>query len=91
MRAMPQIHEFDDSGWAYDESQCNESIKDGDILVSPEDIAILFQAWPVSIHDYVPHESKFHGWKRPGDWLNWDENPEAEAYLQSYLIAKEIK
>jgi hypothetical protein len=88
MRAMPQIHEFYDSGEAYDASQTQEEIKNGDILVSPEDIAILFQAWPVSINDIVPHEIKFHGWVRGKGWID---NPEAAPYLQSYLIAKEIR
>jgi hypothetical protein len=85
---MPTIHEFYNSSEAYDASQCYPEIKDGDILVTPEDIAILFKAWPVSIRETLPAESKFHGWERGKDWLS--DNPDVAPYLDAYLIASQI-
>ena len=32
---------------AYDETQCNDEIKDGDILLVQDGVAILVEAWPV--------------------------------------------
>jgi hypothetical protein len=32
---------------AYDETQCNDEIKDGDILLVQDGVAVLVEAWPV--------------------------------------------
>lgn len=47
---MVKVHEFNDSGDAYDACQCDESIKDGDILlILPEGVIGLAGTWPVAI------------------------------------------
>jgi hypothetical protein len=53
----PRVHKYEDSGTAYDDSQCNDDVKDGDVLVvdgTEKSVAILFEAWPICI---------IEGWK----------------------------
>ena len=33
----------------YDETQCNEEIKDGDVLLCDNGVGIMVKAWPVSV------------------------------------------
>jgi hypothetical protein len=44
-------HFFDSSNWAYDMSQCDEQIMDGDLLIIPSEgiVAILVKAWPMAL------------------------------------------
>lgn len=44
------VHRFESNEEAYDASQCDEAIKDGDLLVTPDAIAVLMQAWPVLLY-----------------------------------------
>lgn len=47
-----RVHEFVTSGAAYNETQCNDAITDGDVLVieSEKVVGILYDvAWPVAI------------------------------------------
>ena len=61
-----QVHVFGDSREAYDASQSDDDIHDGDILLVPsEDVAgILYQAWPVAV---TPGLGAFHGPARGQD------------------------
>lgn len=44
------IHKFDYTGSAYDATQCDESIKDGDILlIESEGVVGLAWTWPVAV------------------------------------------
>ena len=63
----PNIHEFDDTGTAYDALQCDESIKDGDVFVVARDgvVGIAVEAWPVSITKECGH---FHSSGPLWDW-----------------------
>ena len=57
------VHELGDS--PYDETQTNDSIKDGDILVDPDAGAVGFLAgaWPVAV---TQAKGEFHGIMDPG-------------------------
>lgn len=43
------VWHFDSQGSAYDNSQCRDSIKDGDLLVTPDAVGFLFKAWAVLV------------------------------------------
>lgn len=47
----PSVHRFDDTGDAYDSTQCDDSIKDGDVIVVESEgvVGVLIQAWPVAV------------------------------------------
>jgi hypothetical protein len=47
----PQVHTFDSTGEAYDHSQYDENIKDGDVLSVPNEgvHGYLHHAWPVAV------------------------------------------
>ena len=50
-----KVHQFDSTSEAYDATQCDESVKDGDILViKSEKVVGLATTWPFAI-------SKAHG------------------------------
>jgi hypothetical protein len=59
-------HYFDSTGEAYDESQTEDYIKDGDVLVveSERVVGFLLKAWPTALtsahgaFEWVPEESK---------------------------------
>jgi hypothetical protein len=55
----PAVHTFDSTGEAYDATQTDDSINDGDVLLIPsENVAgFLFKAWPVAI---TPEHGAFH-------------------------------
>lgn len=59
---MPEIHAFESSGEAYDASQCEDHISDGDILLVPSEksAAILVSAWPTRAVGEDDPESAFH-------------------------------
>lgn len=46
-----QVLYFESTGEAYDETQCNEDIKDGAVLVIREErvVGFLMKAWPVAV------------------------------------------
>lgn len=50
---MVQVHRFDDSGEAYDMSQCSDDIHNGDVLVvdssTERSVAFLMDAWPICV------------------------------------------
>lgn len=57
---MTTKHYFPDTESAYDESQCNDLIKDGDILVTPRTVGVLVEAWPVVVHGLNGERGQFH-------------------------------
>lgn len=42
---------------AYDETQCSDEIKDGDILLVQDGVAVLVEAWPIMV---VGESTVFH-------------------------------
>ncbi len=67
----PRIHIFPSTGEAYDASQCDDGIHDGDILSVPSEhvVGILLEAWPTAITEET---GEFH---TPVD-LNWAAVPQ---------------
>jgi hypothetical protein len=63
----PAVHEFDDSGEAYDALQCDDNIKEGDVLVvrSERVVGVAVEAWPVAV---TTEWGAFHGTKSKWDW-----------------------
>lgn len=47
----PQQHLFDSTSDAYNASQCDDNIKDGDVLVVPSEgvIGFMYGAWPIAV------------------------------------------
>jgi hypothetical protein len=44
------VHQFESSGEAYDATQCDESIKNGDVLViASEGVIGIADTWPVAV------------------------------------------
>ncbi len=73
----PTAHYFESTGEAYDASQTQDEIKNGDVLVVPHDttngpivVGILVEAWPVAIGDQAGnfHTPKDGSW----DWSRVD-------------------
>jgi hypothetical protein len=73
------IHTFECSEDAYDSSQCDDAIKDGDILVTPESVAVLVQAWPVLVKG---EPGEFHTLA-----TSW-ETLEGGRYLEASIVAQ---
>lgn len=84
---MIRVHVFDSTSDAYDESQCNDNIKDGDILVIQSEgvIGIMMQAWPVAIVG-TQHPGAFHVAKVDIDWADMD----GRDYTNSVERAKKL-
>ena len=61
----PQVHTFEDTQDAYDSSQSEDNIHDGDVLVTPKSIAILTQAWPIVV---TGEQGEFHTLKSEYTW-----------------------
>src|SRR5262245_2876928 len=90
----PRLHFFTSTGTAYDYSQTNEGIEDGDILVCPSEgaIAIMCGAWPVAITQ--AHRGRhFHVFKTEDDAAyaeNWESDPEYRKYAPAVALAGRI-
>lgn len=78
---MNQVHVFNElsTGDAYDETQVNDDIKDGDIIVcnGGKSVAILVEAWPTSVKG---EQGEFHGMKDDVSWETLYDGKYAEAY-----------
>lgn len=61
----------------YAETQCNESISDGDVLLCDTGIAIMVQAWPVSVSNNM---LDFHVLGSHVTWETLDDGKYAESY-----------
>jgi hypothetical protein len=87
----PRIHTFSDSGEAYDASQSDDAIRDGDVLavLSEGAVAVLCQAWPIVVASREPavtgETTRFHTFE-PGH--GWDD-PEYAGYAASVALARE--
>lgn len=99
-----KVHYFDHSGTAYDHSQWDDDIADGDVLVvvsttwPPErSVAILFQAWPTAINEgYITDKDnsyRFHA-PLPGITIERlsrdfiDPDEDSTKYDESILVAR---
>lgn len=59
---MPNVHTFESTGEAYDASQCDDAIRDGDVLVVASEgvIGFLAAAWPIAIVFPDDDPGEFH-------------------------------
>jgi hypothetical protein len=75
-----RIFTFDNTSDAYDETQTNEEISDGDVLVVPSEnvVGYLVQAWPVTV---TRERGAFHSWVEFG--------PDEE-YALSHSTAQDV-
>jgi len=83
-----QVHFFESEGEAYDASQTDEGIKDGDVLLAGEQrsAAILIRAWPTLVEVREDQgETAFDRLKPTSRW----ENVEGGRYLLSLVVARE--
>ena len=78
---MNQVHVFKElsTGDAYDETQTNDAIKDGDVIVcnGGETVAILIEAWPTAVKGPA---GELHSLMEGVSWLTLDGGKYAEAY-----------
>jgi hypothetical protein len=54
-----KVHTFGSTGEAYDASQCDDNIENGDVLIVPSErvAGVLVEAWPVAVTEQF---GKFH-------------------------------
>lgn len=72
---MIRSHIFATSGDAYNSSQTDEDIRDGDVLLVPSEgrAAVLVQAWPTFVFGTPDPESPvFHMLDDHTDWIQFD-------------------
>ncbi len=78
---MNTVHTWNDlsTGEAYDRTQWDDEVKDGDIIVCNEgkSVAILVEAWPTLVKG---EEGEFHTFMRDGTWQTLDGGKYVEAH-----------
>jgi hypothetical protein len=80
---------FRTSGEAYDASQTQEEISDGDILVVDNGrVAILVAAWPTQLSD-EPKGGEFHRLQVAESWEHLDRGRYAESAKVARMIRKQ--
>lgn len=88
-----KIHEFRSTGQAYDALQCDDTIRNGDVLVvrSERVIGIALEAWPVAI---TPEHGAFHTLADPtDDWSDMQQGAGTKPprdYRPDVSIAREL-
>jgi hypothetical protein len=93
-KRVPQVHEFATSGEAYDASQTDDTIHDGDVLVvrNGRAVAIMLSAWPTATDEDLSGEH-FHVAEASLDWTRVpaiDPNLPSHDYSRSIEIAQPI-
>lgn len=80
-----KTHYFDTSGDAYDETQCSEEIKNGDLLViKAERIVAIADTWPFAV-------TKEHGMLHaPAEGVDLGTDPMFEKWRASIIEAKAL-
>ena len=81
-----QIHTgFESTGEAYNASQVDDTIKDGDILVTKNgSIAILCKAWPVHVKGPI---GEFHTFSSGVNWIRFSKGRYYHSYLKALSVA----
>lgn len=81
---MINVHFFHSSGEAYDATQCNEEIKNGDVLVIPSEKVIgVAYTWPIAV---TKEHGAFHSFEDGSDFYNFEDGK----LLDGSWKAKEI-
>lgn len=85
-----KVHFFNSTGEAYDASQCDENIHDGDVLiVRNERVAgVLDQAWPVAVSEARGHFHRFAN--DDAGWAARARLAEAIAFAESYFMRRRV-
>jgi hypothetical protein len=98
---MPSVHRFTSSREAYDASQTDDAIKDGDVLVvdgtgrldatGELSVAVLYEAWPVMVFPdrnalADDNSTQFHGFEGGAEALAEKDNGR---YAESVRVAGE--
>jgi len=86
---MVNVHYFLSSGEAYDASQCDENIRNGDVLVIKEEEVVgwLLDAWPVAI---TREHGEFHLPAVGKDPREFDNGKWVESISKAEQTAKEL-
>lgn len=67
-----KVHEFEASGDAYDETQYNDELQDGDVLVvRPEGVIGVVETWPVAV---TKNHGSLHSLRQDSTPEQWAEN-----------------
>jgi hypothetical protein len=97
-----KVHTFTSEEEAYDASQCDESIADGDLLVVGGVVAVLVQAWPTIVIDLsdfgrtslghevgsgTPHE--FHQLSEGESWDTFEGGRYAPSAVRAHQYVQE--
>jgi hypothetical protein len=87
----PRVHVFDSSSEAYDVSQCNSAIRDGDVLVVPSEraIAVLVEAWPTAVEADMSGDA-FHVLSENVVWSRVSGTRMTRDYTPSLVVAAPI-
>jgi len=86
---MVKVFYFDSTHEAYDASQWNDDIRDGDVLVATDEnvVGVLIKAWPTAV---TGERGSFHrltgGWDRVRHGLEVS----GVSYLESVRVADEL-
>lgn len=79
------IHEFETTGEAYDATQCDDNIADGDVLlIAREGVVAIADTWPLAV---TVAAGKLH---TPGDGLTLERSLERRAALTGIAAAKAV-
>lgn len=84
-----RVFRFADTGLAYDASQCDDEIRDGDILVveSERVVGVLVGAWPVAV---TSEHGQFHTLEQGLDLADYEDGRyHGSARCADMLAAKE--
>lgn len=80
-----KTHYFDSSGDAYDETQCSDEIKNGDLLViKAERIVAIADTWPFAV---TKEHGKLHA---PAEGVDVDTDPLFDKWRASIIEAKAL-
>lgn len=83
-----KIHVFENEIEAYDASQCDERIQDGDVLVAIAEkaTAVLIKAWPTTVVRGTAQE--LHQLRPEASWLETEGGRYAKSATEALLEAQ---
>jgi hypothetical protein len=81
----PRVHDLSelDDEEAYDETQTNDTIKDGDVIIVKHGVAVMYRAWPVLV---AGHAEEFHRLNPGTSWATFN----GGKYLAAAEMAQSI-
>lgn len=87
-KVNPRVHTFETTSEAYNRSQVDDSIRDGDVLTVPSEgaVAVMVSAWPTAITDNASGEA-FH---KLGTGIDWGAVPNLRGGMDDYRPSAEL-